>query len=126
MGEGGGPSFPCIMENRLLLREWVSISVLLGLIICLTAIAASSRESKGKIHRTEIEAKKALKIAIEIKGAVKNPGIYYFSPGITLKEVFKEVQLDKTADRKQIDVKKVLYSSQVVEVPFRAPRTRRE
>ena len=107
------------MEKGLFIREWVTISLVLGLVAVLLAISWSASENKEKNLIADKEKKQTSQIEIEIFGAVKKPGVYYFAPGITTKEVLKHVPLDRKADRKQIDVKKVLYSSQRLLVPYK-------
>lgn len=84
------------MEKRLYYREWVIISLILGLILFLSAISWVSRiRNESALLEQEQEIDSRPTIAIEVDGAVKNPGIYYFLPGTSLKEICREAGLKK-------------------------------
>ena len=106
-------------KNQLLYREWLALSLILGLIGSLITISTFSKISISKRMGSEFYLIKEQKIEILFTGAVKKPGVYYFPPGYPLKVALKEVGLLKEADRKLIDFKKVLYSSEAIEIPRR-------
>lgn len=109
--------------ERLLFREWVVIVVVVGLIASLVAISCLTTVRQGKRLSQSIEQiHKALVIEVEIEGAVEYPGIYYYPPGVQLKEVLKEACLTKEADRKAVDSKKVLLHSEKFLIPHKKNR----
>ena len=101
----------------LLLREWGAV---LGIFAFIAAVATVS-ECKRISNAEQINLKKAsqeqLQIEICLKGAVQNPGVYRCDPGTALKELLKEAKFSKNADRKRVEFKKILYASQVIEIP---------
>jgi len=105
-------------------REWVAVFLIGGLI---AAIIASSLIKEIKIkknfHRTNFyqqHTQDESKIYLTLLGAVENPGTYAFTPGLSLREILKEVSLSKQADRKKIDLKKIIYHSETIEIPFKS------
>lgn len=108
------------MKSSLKNREWVVIASLLSLIATLSVISLSSIRAKETVLTAAIEEKRAQPfIEIEVVGAVKNPGVYRCVPGSTIEEILKLAGLEKTADRKSIDKKRVMYSSQKVVIADR-------
>ena len=107
--------------DKLFYREWAVIALVVGIILSLIAI---SWLSERRVDRQIAQAKKSFQsdalIAIEITGALKNPGTYFFKPGITLGEAVKDLELLKEADRRKIPKKRILFHPQKVEIPFRA------
>ncbi len=98
------------------LREWVAIFVVLGFLGSLTLIEKYSRVSSRKIVAREHEAATRL-LTIHLTGAVKKPGIYKCEPGSSLKNLLDSVGLIASANRKKISFKKILFTSQKIEIP---------
>lgn len=103
--------------KKLLYREWITVSIVLGLMGSVTLFSWGAPHHHKASQQLKRAAILPAKISLTVEGAVKNPGTYFFTPGITLKEVVREVGLTKNADRKNIEFKKVFYESQEVAIP---------
>ena len=104
-------------KNQLLIREWLAVALILGLLGSFIVIAHLSQvEVKKELINSKIQAANEVKLQIELSGEVERPGIYYVSPGTSLKSILKEAGLTKKADRKQINLKKIFYSSEKIEL----------
>jgi hypothetical protein len=102
------------LENSLYVREWAAIFLVLSLFLILGI--SSWRPS---IRISGSRPCEATQIEITLMGEVAQPGVYLVSPGTTVKEVLKSISLLKSADRRQIPFKKVLFSSQTLIIPAR-------
>lgn len=56
-------------------------------------------------------------ITLHLSGEVKKPGDYQFYPGISVQGVLNHVGLTRQADKKQIHLKKVIFTSQEIYIP---------
>lgn len=101
--------------KKLLYREWTTAALVLGLIGSVF-FYSWSYTYRFKSPAQQVQFSPA-KISLTLEGAIERPGTYSFNPGITLKEVLREVHLTKSADRKRVDFKKVFYVSQDVHIP---------
>lgn len=98
------------------LREWVVISVVMGFMLCAALVAEFSEVgAKTSLIREKREEKTVL--TVTLSGAVEKPGNYECRPGSTLKQLLAKSGLTKQADRKKIPFKRVIYSSQTIEIP---------
>jgi hypothetical protein len=116
-----------LQPPALLLREWATIALVIGLILACGATSWALRRG-AKAHLDgwdQLMAEAPRKIEIAISGAVLRPGTYLFSPGVTVRQIFQEVALDKKADRKKLNFKKVIYTSEAIDVPFKAKKSKR-
>jgi len=105
-----------ISKNQLLQREWVMISLILGFLMTLIILTIFSQIPEKSVFANKKDHSLAT-IQVSLRGAVKSPGKYSCMPGISLKALLKEVELTKDVDRKKIPLKKILYSSQSIEIP---------
>lgn len=98
----------------MLLREWIVIGLVIGFLLSISIIAKLSET--GSIACIQSESKRE-KILVVLKGAVKKPGDYSCEPGTPLKELLKRAEISPAADRKKVGFKKVIYTSQTIEIP---------
>lgn len=113
------------MKNQLHIREWAVIGVVGGLIAAFSCVSWFTRlHAKADLERWAHATQNKKEIEITLIGAVKDPGKYLFSPGVTLKEVLQKVGLSKQADRKKINFKKVIYTSEKIEIPAKPKKVR--
>jgi len=105
-------------QTRLLIREWILIFGILGLVAALLVISQLSKVRHDQMLQTCIEqADRA--IAITLTGAIQRPGTYEVKPGTTLKDLLKNVPLAENAERKKVPLKKVFYSTQDIHIPHK-------
>jgi len=103
--------------GKLMIREWLLLAVLLGLLTCFVLCSALSRPlAKSSLLKEKEEFTQAL-IDINVSGAVISPGVYKFPPGISIKEILAQVGLTAKADRKKINFKRKVFASVSLEVP---------
>lgn len=102
-------------KEHLFLREWLVIALAIGFFVSIGLIAKLSTVSASSYLSRESSSKKM--ITITLKGAVVGEREYTCLPGTTLKELLKRVKLRKNADRKTLPLKKVLFTSQTIEIP---------
>lgn len=108
------------MKERLHVQEWISVGLVIGLIGSFAAISwISGVRVEKRFDALEKEISAAPSIKIELLGAVERPGIYDFHPGISLKEILKEVALKPEADRRRVKNRTIFYDSQKVEIPYK-------
>lgn len=105
-------------KTRLLIREWVLILGVFGLVASLLIISHFSKIREDQKLQTCIEQAKQA-IAITLTGAVQSPGTYEVKPGTTLKDLLKDVPISANAERKKVPFKKVFYSSQDIHIPYK-------
>jgi len=98
----------------MLLREWIVTAFVVGFLLSITIIAKLSEEAS--IAAIQSESKRA-RVVVTLKGAVKKPGDYSCEPGTPLKELLKRAGISPAADRKKVALKKVIYTSQTIEIP---------
>ncbi len=111
-------------EAKLLIREWIAVVLVGGIIFSLGAISWRA----DRVVKEEIQVgfrQSAPLLSLKIEGAVVSPGIYHFPPGITLREVLKTVKLQKNADRRKLKIKRVYYSSDTLFVPAKTTLPKR-
>ena len=107
------------MKEQLLVREWIVIFVLTGLILSLILIARFSRIEEDK----EFQLAKGIvfnppaQIEIMVEGAVEKPGVYQFLPGVSYQDILNEAKPAQNADRRRLKKKKLFYESQTIVVP---------
>lgn len=103
--------------GKLLIREWLLLAILLGLLTCFALSSQLSRPlAKSSLLKEKEQYTQAL-IDINVSGAVISPGVYKFPPGISIKEILAQVGLAATADRKKINFKRKIFGSVSLEVP---------
>jgi len=95
----------------------MSVALVLGFLVCLTLISASSQFAP--IPENKRAVKEEVSLTINLSGEIKRPGTYACVPGTTIKQLIGKRNLTKNADRKKVQNQKVLYQSQSVKVPFR-------
>lgn len=96
------------------IREWVSLFFILGF-LGFSVIVAKASESRAKT--TLLRNSNPKQLEIRVIGAVKNPGIYTCAPGASLKELLLKAKVKPGANRGKIAYKKILLSSQTIEIP---------
>ena len=103
---------------KLHLREWAAIGAVFGFLIAITLISTCSQ-----VHSKKDLAANAppSSIIITLLGAVDAPGEYECRPGISVKELLKQTHLKSAADRKKIPFKRILFHTQVLEIPEKNP-----
>lgn len=107
------------MESKILLREWVVIAVIGGLIGSLITITWMSDVQIKGVFDEHLRGLGDSSIALKIEGAVDFPGTYHFTPGVRLKEILKEAGLKKDADRPALEFKEAYFESQTIQIPYR-------
>lgn len=113
------------MTNQLHLREWAIIGLVCGLIVACSSVSWFTRlHAKAHLEKWAEVKQNQTEIEVTIVGAVKTPGKHLFLPGTTLKEVLQKAGLEKRADRKKINFKKVIYTSEKIEIPEKPLKTR--
>lgn len=97
-------------------REWIAIVTLLGFLVAGSIIEKNSRVKGRKIlaSQEKIEPKT---ITVLLKGGVTHPGPYICKAGTSLKSLLSEAGLKKTALRRKIPFKKIIFTSQEIEIP---------
>ncbi len=103
----------------LLAREWGVVVFVMAFMGALVILAEVEHVRSRSLVQSEIALRDKKKIDVVLTGAVKHPGLYRCDPGTSLRELLKEAQLLKTADRRQIILNKLFYSSQEVEIPIK-------
>lgn len=116
---------PSPPQHNILMREWLAIALVGGIItsLAITSWLPQLEIEKAASHFHNTCLSRPL-IEIQIEGAVNHPGVYSFPPGVTVKEVLKKVSLLKQADRKAIAFRKVFITSQTLVVPYKKAETR--
>jgi NADH:ubiquinone oxidoreductase subunit F (NADH-binding) len=112
-------------NGRLLIREWVIVYLLTGLILSLISISWITRiqEERGFSSKTLSFSSISTEIVISIEGAVEKPGIYQFPIGVSYQEILEKAVPAPEADRRRLKKKKNFYESQTVFVPFKPKRS---
>ncbi len=112
---------------NLLSREWIAIALVGGLVLLLAAVSwLPQRGIERAVSAYQAARARQPTIQIAVEGAVKEPGMHAFPPGVTVREVLKVAGLLKEADRKEIAFRKVFLTSQTLVVPYKQrPKTRR-
>jgi hypothetical protein len=112
-------------KGRLLIREWVIVYLLTGVILSLISVSWISRlrEEKGFSKNTSLFSPVSTEIVISIEGAVEKPGIYQFPIGVSYQEILEKAVPAPEADRRRLKKKKNFYESQTVFVPFKPKRS---
>ena len=105
----------------MLIREWAIIGLLGGLLTTLLVVSKLSRIDSTVALEQEITESSKL-IYITLSGSIQQPGTYSCRPGCILKELLAAVPLSGEADHKKIPYKKVLYSSQSIEIAAKKNR----
>lgn len=109
------------MKKQIFVREWTAVFLVFILFSSLIIISKTTR-IRAKTHLVKYQKNtEEEKIVIELTGAVITPGPYQVRPGTALKMLLKEAGLAKTANRKKINAKKILFSSQKIEIPSKKP-----
>ncbi|WP_330937856.1 helix-hairpin-helix domain-containing protein [Bacillus licheniformis] len=79
--------------------------------------SAQTYDKKEEVKREKSAGKEA--VIINLKGAVKNPGVYQMKEGDRVHDVLKKAGgTEKKADQKQINLAAVLQDGMVVYIPF--------
>jgi len=100
---------------QLHLREWVAIALVLGFFASVSLIAHFTQIRGDHLIEAYLPLEKR-EIEIVIKGAVKKPGIYSCRPGTSLKKLLDQAGISDEANRRKVPFKKILFSSQTIEV----------
>jgi hypothetical protein len=105
----------------ILLREWTAVVFLIVFILILLIVAEATRVRAISVAQgaPELFPAPQKQLQITLTGAVQNPGLYFCTPGTSLASLLKQAKLLKGADRKKINQKKILYSNQQIEIPFK-------
>lgn len=103
-------------KKTLLNREWILIALVLGF-FCFVVALSERTGIKVDTSKDMKIARSQQEIQITLEGAVQAPGVHSCTPGISLRALLSQVDLSKNADRKKIPYKKILYSSQRIEIP---------
>ena len=112
-------------QNRLLVKEWGVISLFLGFLLFISVHAKFSQVADSELVKTYVPHMQRM-LEIEITGSVEKPGIYSCLPGTTLKDVLEQAHVTEQANRRKIPSKKVLFSSQTIEIPEKKGLKRRD
>lgn len=113
------------MTNQLHMREWAIVGLVCGLIVTFSTVSWFTRlHAKAHLEKWEETSQNQKEIEVTLTGAVINPGKYLFFPGVTLKEALQKGGLVKQADRKKINFKKVIYTSEQIEIPEKLKKVR--
>jgi hypothetical protein len=113
--------------SQITYREWTAVSLIGGLILAIVATNFIGEMRVKKVFKqtnAQMQNSQKMKIDITLIGALESPGTYAFFPGISLREVFKEVSLAKNADRKKIDFRRIIYHSETIEIPYKTKRSK--
>lgn len=102
---------------RLHQREWYFLAVLLGLIGCIIMTAQFRNSMTRVLWNQQKQSYMQALIEINVTGAVTSPGVYKFSPGISIKEILGQAGLAEQADKKKINFKRKVFASADLEVP---------
>lgn len=102
-------------NKTLFFREWVAIASVLGFFGVIILVGKAGEIRSKRIVRNQTSPLEMM-IEVELLGAVKNPGTYTCKAGILLGELLKEVGIQEDANKKKIAFKKVLFSSQTIEI----------
>lgn len=113
-----------IEQPRLLFREWLAVGCVIGIIASLAAIAWIS-EVRTESRFVTAEAAVPYLVKIDVSGAVFRPGTYLVQPGVSLKEALQGAGLTPRADRKKLNLRKIVYYAQAIDVPSKAPRKKK-
>ena len=103
-------------QTRLLIREWVLILGICGLLASTVAVSQLSKVRSDEALQSCI-SRADQPLSITLTGAIERPGTYQVKPGTTLKDLLKEIPLADDAQRKKVPFKKVFYASQTVHIP---------
>jgi len=114
------------MKNRLLVREWVVIGILIGAVGLLGVVTHLSKIRIKQVFAVQKACyiqEELIQVAID--GEVERPGVYAIPKESVAKDLFKLAKLTKEADRKRMDMHKVLYNGQCIAVPKKELRSKR-
>lgn len=104
------------MKNCCLsVREWATILLVIGFFLSINLIAKASSTNFSTISMNQNSSKKM--ITVSLNGAIQNPGDYQCEPGCSLRELLTKAKMLKDTDRKKIPFKKILFTSQAIEIP---------
>jgi DNA uptake protein ComE-like DNA-binding protein len=104
----------------MMLREWAVIALVLGFLVSIVVIAKFSEVKDRDLIIAENGSKSPMHqmtLQVTLSGAVRKPGVYFCKPGSPLKELLKQAGLTPQAQKKKIDFKRIIYSSQSIEIP---------
>ena len=110
--------------NRLLLREWLALALILGFLGAVSLIASYSNYRTHKTLQEYIPYEKRV-IEVEIKGSVAKPGVYSCAPGTSLKELLEKAEITERANFRKTPFKKIFFTSESIEIPEKKGRNRR-
>jgi len=113
------------MLEKITNTEWIIVAVVAGLIGVLGAASYLNNHVLRIKHGSHLVARQEQKIEISVDGAVENPGTIYMKPGCTLKEVLRLARLAKHADRKKINLEKIIYKSSRIYIPSKMQISKR-
>src|ERR1700722_20414482 len=101
------------LKSQILFREWIAIALVSGLVVLLAIVSWFPQlKLEKEVASYQLARLNQPTIEILVEGAVGQPGIYSFPPGVTVREVLKTIPLLKEANRKEIPYRKVFLSSQ--------------
>lgn len=96
------------MKKSIPFYEWIFVLVLCGSIFTIIIISwINHRKSEELVCNFS----KHKLLNIKIDGAVKKPGIYCFSQGVTLESILKKARPVRFANLDEFDLKKRIYNS---------------
>ena len=87
------------------------ILVFLSLFLCWQSFSVES-----------IPAEENRRISVEIRGEIKNPGVYEVQLGTTYEDLFTQAVLTDQADISSFSLNTLLYNSQLISVPEKNSR----
>lgn len=94
--------------------------------VTLIALSELTRVHRSTLLQSASAVREREKIEVRLTGAVISPGLYRCDPGISLGQLLKEAKLSTEADRRRIEFKKILYSSQGIEIPQKTGKVRKK
>ena len=79
----------------------------------------SSNEIEISSEKKEVDEKEEIKLIVNIKGAVKKPGVYEFKAGDRINDAIKLAEISDDADIDQLNLAQFLKDEQEIIVPIK-------
>ena len=77
-----------------------------------------AKNSDSDIFAASLEAAGNAGIAVDLKGAVKNPGVYNLPEGTRVGDLFDQAELLEDADTSAINLARILKDEEIIVVPY--------
>lgn len=109
------------MKNRIPSYEWLIVIVFVSIVLVLSIVALTRTVRNEADEQSLPQQEKRNELTIKVEGEVAEPGVYYFPPKTTMKQLLTKVQLLPSADLSEFKGRKKLRDGQTVRFSKRHP-----